>query len=342
MYLEWFNKNSLRVINKYMDFKDKLNIYREKINDSLETLFDTEEPKLLYEPMKYIVSIGGKRIRPILCEIFYRMFNGEKNKVLYPALAIELLHNFTLVHDDIMDDDDKRRNQPTVHVKWDLAVGVLAGDGVISLAYKVLLKEKFPSCDQINKIFTEGLLEVCEGQGFDKEFETRNDVTEEEYVNMINRKTSALLAVSSKIGAACANVDNELIEIADQYGRALGLAFQIQDDYLDIAGDEDLLGKTYGSDVQKGKKTYLYIKAKEKLKGDDLSKFNEIIAKENVTRDEILLVRDIYDRNGILNDTNTEIVKKIDQAKEAIEKLSKDYDTQELKEFTEYMLNRKF
>ncbi|NOR44976.1 MAG: polyprenyl synthetase family protein [Candidatus Delongbacteria bacterium] len=321
---------------------DKLNIYREKINNSLDQILQVQEPKLLYEPMKYIIEIGGKRIRPMLCEIFYRMFNGEKDKVLYPALAIELLHNFTLVHDDIMDDDDKRRNKPTVHVKWDLAVGVLAGDGGVSLAYKVLLKEKFDRSDQIIDIFTEGLLEVCEGQGFDKEFETRVDVTEKEYVNMINKKTSALLAVSAKIGAVCANVDRETVEVANQYGRALGLAFQIQDDYLDIAGDEKLLGKTYGSDVQKGKKTYLYIKAKEKLAGEDLNKFNEIIEKENATRDEILRVRDIYDRNGILDETNTEIIRRIDLAKEAIDKLSKNYDTQELKEFTEYMLNRKF
>ena len=325
-----------------MKFVDKLNIYREKINSSLDQILQVQEPKLLYEPMKYIIEIGGKRIRPILCEIFYRMFNGEKDKVLYPALAVELLHNFTLVHDDIMDEDDMRRNKPTVHVKWDLAVGVLAGDGVVSLAYKVLLKEKFLTSDQIIDIFTEGLLEVCEGQGFDKEFETRVDVTEEEYINMIDKKTSALLAVSSKIGAACANVDKELIEIANQYGRALGLAFQIQDDYLDIAGDEKLLGKTYGSDVQKGKKTYLYVKAKEKLSGEDLKKFNEIIEKKNVTRDEILLVRDIYERNGILSDTDNEIIRRIDIAKQAIKKLSKNYDTTELKEFTEYMLNRKF
>ncbi|MCK5760657.1 MAG: polyprenyl synthetase family protein, partial [Candidatus Delongbacteria bacterium] len=316
--------------------------YREKINDSLDQILQIEEPRSLYEPMKYIINIGGKRIRPILCEIFYRMFNGEKDKVLFPALAIELLHNFTLVHDDIMDDDDKRRNKPTVHVKWDLAVGVLAGDGIVSLAYKVLLKEKFKRSEQIIDIFTEGLLEVCEGQGFDKEFETRGDVTEKEYINMINKKTSALLAVPAKIGTACANADKELIEVAGEYGRALGLAFQIQDDYLDIAGNEELLGKTYGSDVQKGKKTYLYIKAKEKLTGEDLNKFNEIIEKEDVTREEILIVRDIYERNGILSDTNNEIVRRINLAKEAIEKLSTNYDTKELKEFTEYMLNRKF
>ena len=325
-----------------MEFNEKLNIYREKINDSLAQILQVEEPRSLYEPMKYIINIGGKRIRPILCEIFYRMFNGEKDKVLFPALAIELLHNFTLVHDDIMDDDDKRRNKPTVHVKWDLAVGVLAGDGIVSLAYKVLLKEKFERSEQIINIFTEGLLEVCEGQGFDKEFETRGDVTEKEYINMINKKTSALLAVPAKIGTACANADKELIEVAGEYGRALGLAFQIQDDYLDIAGNEELLGKTYGSDVQKGKKTYLYIKAKEKLTGEDLKKFNEIIEKEDVTREEILTVRDIYERNGILSDTNNEIIRRINLAKEAIEKLSANYDTKELKEFTEYMLNRKF
>ncbi|MBN2789570.1 MAG: polyprenyl synthetase family protein [Candidatus Delongbacteria bacterium] len=325
-----------------MDFQDKLNAYRDEINRSLDNILQIQEPKLLYEPMKYIIEIGGKRIRPILCDIFYRMFEGKKDKVLYPALAIELLHNFTLVHDDIMDDDDKRRNKPTVHIKWDLAVGVLAGDGVVSLAYKVLLMEKFSRSDQIINIFTDGLLEVCEGQGFDKEFETREDVTEDEYINMIDKKTSALLAVSSKIGAACANASDELINVADQYGRALGIAFQIQDDYLDIAGDEFLLGKTYGSDVQKGKKTYLYIKAKQKLKGNDLDKFDEIISKENVTREEILQVKDIYEKNGILDDTKIEIARRIDIAKNAIEVLSENYDTNELKAFTEYMLNRKF
>ncbi|MBN2856832.1 MAG: polyprenyl synthetase family protein [Candidatus Delongbacteria bacterium] len=325
-----------------MGFKNNLEEYRNKINHSLEELFEKTEPVSLYQPMKYAVNIGGKRVRPILCGIFYRMFGGDPAKILYPALAIELLHNFTLVHDDIMDDDDLRRGNQTVHVKWDLSTGVLSGDGIISLAYQVLIKEQFDESDRIIKVFTDGLLEVCEGQAYDKEFESRNDVSETEYLNMINNKTAALLSVSSEIGVLCAGCDEQTVQTAKKYGRALGLAFQIQDDLLDIAGDESLFGKTYGSDVVEGKKTYLYILAAENLKGEDLRVFKSVTGNQNATREDILTVKKLYEKYGILEKAAKEAEKYISEAIRAIDSVPKEYDSTELREFTEWMLNRKY
>jgi geranylgeranyl diphosphate synthase, type II len=325
-----------------MDFKDRLEIYRNMINGSLSGLFDKSEPAILYEPMKYAVNIGGKRVRPILCEIFYRLFNGPERKILYPALAVELLHNFTLVHDDIMDNDDLRRGNQTVHVKWDLSTGVLSGDGIVSLAYKVLTKEKFCNSDRIAEIFTDGLLEVCEGQAYDKEFETRDDVTEPEYLRMIDKKTAALLAVPSAIGALCADAPEEMVTRAQKYGRALGLAFQIQDDLLDIAGDEALFGKTYGSDVAEGKKTYLSILAKELMNPNDIEIFNSVSGNSDASRDDILKIKALYEKYGIIAQAEKEAEKYINEAGSVIDSVPACYDVSELKEFTKWMLNRKY
>lgn len=325
-----------------MDFNKKMDSYRKDINLSLESLFDKQKPEILYEPMRYAVNIGGKRVRPILCGIFYRMLKGKKKKVLYPALAIELLHNFTLVHDDIMDDDDLRRNQKTVHVKWDLSTGVLSGDGIVSLAYLVLIKKKYSNSDKIIKIFTDGLLEVCEGQAYDKEFETRENVSEKEYIGMINNKTAALLAVPSQIGALCAEAPDEIVKLAGDYGRALGLAFQIQDDLLDIAGDEALFGKTYGSDVSEGKKTYLFILAKKLMSEKDIKIFNSIAGNENSTKEDLIKVKKLYEKYGIIKKAEDEAAKYIRKAAKIIGSFPDKYDVTELKEFTEWMLKRKY
>ncbi|HQO08823.1 MAG TPA: polyprenyl synthetase family protein [Clostridiales bacterium] len=325
-----------------MDYTVKIENYRKEINEALSGLFTAQEPESLYEPMRYAVNIGGKRIRPILCGIFYRMFKGKKKKVLYPALAVELLHNFTLVHDDIMDDDDLRRNQQTVHVKWDLSTGVLSGDGIVSLAYRVLIKEKFKNSDKIIKVFTDGLLEVCEGQAYDKEFETREDVSEKEYISMINNKTAALLAVPSRIGALCAEAPDSLVVLAEKYGRALGLAFQIQDDLLDIAGDEALFGKTYGSDVSEGKKTYLYILARKLMSEKDLKTFDSIAGNENASRSDLIKVKKLYEKYGIIQKAEDEAAKYIKQAEKIIRSVPAEYDTSELIEFTKWMLKRKY
>ncbi len=328
------------------NFKDKLEEYRVRINDELQNLLsDKNSPKVLYTPMAYAVNLGGKRLRPILCELFCKTFSNKdikKKSSLNPALAIELLHNFTLVHDDIMDSDSLRRGEKTVHEKWDTATGVLAGDGIIGIAYRTLLLDHYERSSEIINIFTDGVIEVCEGQGFDKEFETRENVTENEYINMIYKKTAALLQVSSKIGACCANASDELISLAGEFGKELGIAFQIQDDYLDINSTEEVLGKNYGSDVIEGKKTYLYIKALSILQGEVRDRFLEIIKKDNTTKNDVLEVKKIYIDYGIMDETRKEIEKRIDKAKNLLNLISKEYDTSDLDNFAKVMLNRKY
>ncbi len=328
------------------DFREKLDEYRIQINEELHNLLsENDTPKVLYKPMAYAVNLGGKRLRPILCKLFCKIFSDKTQKVkpsLNPALAIELLHNFTLVHDDIMDNDSLRRGEETVHEKWDIATGVLAGDGIIGVAYRTLLLDRYERSAEIINIFTDGVIEVCEGQGFDKEFETREVVTEEEYINMIYKKTAALLQVSSKIGACCANASDELISLAGEFGKELGIAFQIQDDYLDISSTEEILGKNYGSDIIEGKKTYLYIKAVSMLKGEVKNRFLEIINNKNCSEEDILEVKKIYEDNGIMSDTKKEIERRIDIAKNLLKSISDRYETGDLENFARVMLDRKY
>ncbi len=325
-----------------MNYSDKMTEYKSIINRQLADIFPADGPDGLYEPMRYAVNIGGKRIRPILCRLFYQKHGGPEDRVLYPALAVELLHNFTLVHDDIMDNDDLRRGKDTVHVKWDISTGVLSGDGIISLAYQILIKEKFDNYQKIIKVFTDGLLEVCEGQAYDKEFESRSDVTIEEYMKMINKKTAALLSVPCEIGALCAGATEEEQEQAKSYGRSLGLAFQIQDDVLDIAGDTDLFGKTFGSDIIEGKKTYLSILATENIGGPDGAFFKSILGNRSATKNDLLEIKRIYEDHGIIEKAEREAEKYIRQAVSVVDNSYTKNNGRELLDFTEWMLNRKF
>ena len=295
--------------------------------------------------MAYAVNLGGKRLRPILCKLFCEMLSDQESIVepsLNPALAIELLHNFTLVHDDIMDNAKKRRGRITLHIKYDLSTAILAGDSLIAVAYKNLIKDCKNNTVPIINTFNESVIEVCEGQGFDKEFETRESVTEEEYINMIYKKTAALLQVSSKIGACCANANDEMISLAGEFGKELGIAFQIQDDYLDISSTEEVLGKNYGSDIIEGKKTYLYIKAISILKGDVKARFLDLINKKNCSKDDILEVKKIYEDNGIMTETKKEIEKRISTAMNLLQSISDKYDITDLDNFAKVMLERKF
>lgn len=325
------------------DSNNILDAYRSKINTGLENIFIGLKPELLYEPMHYAVKIGGKRLRPILCEIVYKAAGGEFKKNHFPALAVELLHTFTLVHDDIMDNDTLRRGNPTVHTKWDLATGVLAGDGLISLAYRVLRKEKFKQADKILQIFTDGVIEVCEGQGLDKDFETRAIVSEEEYLDMINKKTAALLSVACQIGAACADADDIFIETFGRYARALGLAFQIQDDLLDICSDEATLGKNIGSDIQEGKKTYLYIKALELITNHaDKQKYLNILSCKNCSLVEVAEVKALYEKYGVIVATQLESAKRIQEAETLLNGLSIKYNIDEIRTYNNYLLHRTY
>ncbi|MEM8525805.1 MAG: polyprenyl synthetase family protein [Bacteroidota bacterium] len=223
-----------------------------------------QEPKGLYEPIDYILNLGGKRMRPVALLMSYAVFKNEIENALPAAYAIEIFHNFTLVHDDVIDDAPLRRKQPTVHEKWNLNTAILSGDVMLVYAYEYLLKTENKDClDEVIKAFNKAAIEVCEGQQYDVNFETQGNVTIEEYLKMIELKTSVLLAAAMKIGALIAGTSLENANHLYEFGKNMGIAFQLQDDYLDTFGDPEKFGKKVGGDIAKNKKTFLIIKALE-------------------------------------------------------------------------------
>ncbi len=231
------------------------------VNDAIEALPYDREPKSLYEPVRYVLSLGGKRIRPALMLMAYNLYRDDPARVLTPAIGLETYHNYTLLHDDLMDRADVRRGKPTVHKVWDDNTAVLSGDSMLVLAYS-----RIASCDSRHlpaalSLFTQTALEIGEGQQYDMEFETRLDVTEEEYIEMIRLKTSVLLACALRLGALLADAPEADARALYTVGERLGLAFQLQDDYLDVYGDFSVFGKRIGGDILCNKKTYLLINA---------------------------------------------------------------------------------
>ena len=221
------------------------------------------EPKNLYEPVDYFLQLGGKRIRPILTLIACDICSGEFQKALPAALAIEVFHNFTLIHDDIMDDAPLRRGKQTVHEKWNINTGILSGDAMLILAYQFFENYEPSVFQKLAKLFSKTALEVCDGQQMDIDFEIRNDVTIDEYIKMIKLKTSVLVGAALNMGAIVAKASEEQAQHLYDYGVNLGIAFQLQDDYLDTFGDAETFGKQVGGDIIENKKTYLYLKALE-------------------------------------------------------------------------------
>jgi len=235
--------------------------WKENIDEKIVSVVDGREPEILYDPIEYVLVGQGKRIRPLLLLLACHAVGGAIAACWDAAVAVELLHNFTLVHDDIMDEDDTRRGRPTVHKKWNVSVSLLAGDGILALAYSSLLKTRNQRLPQLVDIFTEGLVDVCEGQALDLAFETRGCVDLDEYLCMIGKKTARLLNMSAKMGALIGGGSDAEVRALGDFAYNLGLAFQIQDDMLDILSDEATIGKTYGSDVKQKKQTYLLIHA---------------------------------------------------------------------------------
>ena len=229
----------------------------------LEKYAIAKEPKNLYEPVQYILKLGGKRLRPVLTLMTTDVFNGDYRDALNAALSVEVFHNFSLVHDDIMDDAPLRRGQETVHEKWDINTGILSGDAMLIMAYQLFENYKPDTFQALAKLFSKTALEVCEGQQFDVDFETRNDVTIPEYLKMIEYKTAVLVGAAMKMGAIVAGASNEDQNNIYEFGKNLGIAFQLQDDYLDAFGDPEAFGKQVGGDIIENKKTYLYLKALE-------------------------------------------------------------------------------
>ena len=230
--------------------------YQNIVNQGLEEIPIPVFPKSLYEPLQYSLHTKGKRIRPILTLIVGEGYGVEIEKLLPAALALEILHTYTLVHDDIMDNDEMRRGQPTIHKKWDVNTAILSGDAINTLAFRILMDTDSPNLQKIGQVFTDGMLEICEGQALDLEFENRIDVTVEEYLTMITKKTAVLLAMSCKIGGLIADCDEKVLKALETFAIKTGQAFQIQDDLLEILSDQESMGKSLGSDFAAGKKTY--------------------------------------------------------------------------------------
>lgn len=236
-----------------------------EIQDTVKQLFDSEnfisDPAELYEPIQYTLALGGKRLRPTLLLAACDMFGGDVGKASAAAVGIEVFHNFTLLHDDLMDKSPLRRGKETVYRRWNENIAILSGDTMFAMAYRYFLKEWHPNMEAILKTFTETAIGVCDGQQYDMNFETKDDVAIAEYIMMIRLKTAILLAGAMKIGALYANAPEKDIELLYKAGISMGLAFQLQDDLLDAYGDVSVFGKQTGTDIKDNKKTYLYLSA---------------------------------------------------------------------------------
>jgi geranylgeranyl diphosphate synthase type II len=241
--------------------------YIDLVQQELEKLDWKKEPKGLYEPISYVLSFGGKRVRPVFSLIANDVFDGDLKQVVPAALALEIFHNFTLLHDDVMDRADIRRGRPTVHKKWDENTAILSGDAMLIEAYRLLEKipEKYQS--RVLSLFSKMALEICEGQQYDVDFERSNSIQINDYLNMIRLKTAVLLATALQIGALMADADEKQVSLMYDFGICIGIAFQLRDDFLDVYGNEETFGKAIGGDILCCKKTFLSITAFQKAKG---------------------------------------------------------------------------
>jgi geranylgeranyl diphosphate synthase type II len=267
---------------------------------------------------------------------------GDPTKALHAGVAIEILHNFTLVHDDIMDRASSRRGRQTVHTKWDANVAILVGDELLALAYRSLLKTSSPNIQEIAGIFTEGVVEVCEGQAYDKEFETRSSVGVKDYLLMIDKKTAKMVAVSAEIGGLVGNGSRSSILALRKYGEHVGRAFQIQDDLLDVIGNEQELGKAVGGDLVEGKKTFLLLEALRIARGNDGKLLAEMVKNNGCSRRLIPTYRRIYFETGAIDAARRRIEKDISRAKRELHRLPASRAQAMLAWFADMLLNRTY
>ncbi len=279
------------------------------INEALDRLPYDRRPASLYDPVKYVLSLGGKRIRPVLMLLTYNLYKDNPEDIIMPALGLETYHNYTLLHDDLMDKADLRRGHPTVHKKWDANTAILSGDSMLVLAYKRMQQVPDAYLPRVMDLFSETALEIGEGQQYDMDFETRLDVTEEEYIEMIRLKTSVLLACAMKIGAILGDASTGDTDLLYNVGEKLGLAFQLQDDLLDVYGDSKVFGKAIGGDISSNKKTYMLINAvnranpqqREELMRWMAVRFEDSGSADNAAarKEKIEAVTRLYDEIGI-------------------------------------------
>ncbi len=314
------------------------------VNDYLEQLPYDRRPASLYEPIRYVLSMGGKRIRPVLMLLSYNLFKEDPETILMPACALETYHNYTLLHDDLMDNADLRRGHETVHKKWNANTAILSGDSMLVLAYQRMQQCSSDKMAEVLALFTETALEIGEGQEYDMAFEHRDDVSEEEYIEMIRLKTSVLLACALKIGAILAGASKEDADNLYRFGEQIGLAFQLQDDFLDVYGDTRVFGKAIGGDITSNKKTFMLINALNHANEEQRRQLESWIGATEFDRDEkVAAVTRLYNEIGIDRMAQDKIAYYFEQSRKYLQAVSVDESRKaELAAYAQRMMNRQY
>ena len=316
----------------------------DKVKDFIANLSYERKPVSLYAPVKYVLSMGGKRIRPTLMLLAYNMFKDNPERILMQAVGLETYHNYTLLHDDLMDHADLRRGHETVHKRWNDNQAVLSGDTMLVLAYERMAQGLTDKLGEVLSLFTQTALEIGEGQQYDIDFETRNDVSEEEYIEMIRLKTSVLLACALKIGAILGDASQTDADNLYKFGEQIGLAFQLQDDYLDVYGDPKVFGKAVGGDIASNKKTYMLINAFNCADAYQRKELQRLIGAETFDRDEkVAAVTALYNEIGIDKMAKDKMDFFFEQSKRYLDAVSISEERKlELRAYAERMMKRKY
>lgn len=325
-------------------FAQRYDHYKQAVETALSELIPNPLPHSLYEPMRYTLLSGGKRVRPVLAMLACDAVGGNGLDALYAGIAVEILHNFTLIHDDIMDAALVRRNRATVHVKWNESAAILSGDGMIAIAYQTLLRS--PDLTRLRELIEAmniGIIEVCEGQALDLEFQDCATIALPQYFEMIDKKTAKMLELAVKVGGIIGGGSGTQIEALCRYARSAGIAFQVQDDWLDITGNAAKLGKTIGGDILEGKKTYLIIKALENshsLAPTDRSLLDEFLAKRGLSAEYIPAMQSLFEQNGIFASARLEVETLTGDAHSALDMLPDNPGRRFLHDFATMLLER--
>lgn len=312
------------------------------INRYIDEMPYNRQPASLYEPIRYILSLGGKRIRPTLMMLAYNLYQEDPESILPQACGLETYHNFTLLHDDLMDHADMRRGNPTIHVKWDANTAILSGDTMLLMAFKLMMQCPQEYLHAVLDVFTETTLEIDEGQQYDISFETRDDVREEEYIEMIRLKTSVLLACALKIGAILGGASASDAENLYKFGEQIGLAFQLQDDFLDVYGDPKVFGKAIGGDILCNKKTFMLINAFNKADEAQRKELEKWVNAVNPDpQQKIVAVTTLYNNIGVDRLAEERIRYYFDESRKYLAAVQVPEESkQELKAYTDKMMKR--
>jgi len=320
----------------------RIDQYTEVFVEYLNSRIKEREPKNLYDPINYILQLGGKRLRPVLTLMATDIFESDHKKALDAALAVEVFHNFSLVHDDIMDDAPLRRGQDTVHEKWDVNTGILSGDAMLINAYQLFENYEGETFRALAKLFSKTAIEVCEGQQYDVDFETRDDVTLPEYLKMIEYKTAVLVGAALKMGAIVAGTTKTNCDRIYEFGRDLGIAFQLQDDYLDAFGDPKTFGKQVGGDIIENKKTFLYLTALERLDPAQSIQLQHLFSiNPQDPSEKVETVKQLFIESGASEAIQKEIENYTHQALKVLDELEvKEENKENLREFAQALMYR--